>query len=387
MFILLNSRTGIFDWLVGRQEKNWTINWNGDYNHVHLCTQCFVRDYPAMSLRGLIWTAPQGYILQQLGFGWEYSLSGSLMGLFYFMGALTPPIHNISFLEPLFQGGTANAEVYWGWWIWFVIITSCLSQLVRRMRIWIFSKNQHLGFKPFSVWENLKYASLNRSAIRALYELFMFALIVVLSCSVVFYSLVDQMDVRNKGQTFFGLFTAVLCLTFSQAWVWSKLYLLWQQQKFLKKLKKIYAQHRQRNTGRHSPSIGDLDQLENVNTRSNETTHLLAWPFSHPDRSANDRLHGQAPSEGRLDAAQLEQYETGAFMQHATIEPATNTTAFLILWPSIEKWLWMDIFIWIRRCIGVISLLGTGVTVALAAFATVQDWNNPRFMQAECKLI
>lgn len=50
-----------------------------------------------MSLRGLIWTAPQGYILQLLGFGWEYSLSGSLMGLFYFMGALTPAIDNSSF--------------------------------------------------------------------------------------------------------------------------------------------------------------------------------------------------------------------------------------------------------------------------------------------------
>ena len=339
-----------------------------------------------MSLRGLIWTAPQGYILQQLGFGWEYSLSGSLMGAFYLMGALTPAINNSSFLKDLFQDGIAYSEVYWGWWIWFVIIISCLSQFVRRMRIWIFSKNQYLGFKPFSVWETLKYASLNRSVIRALYELFMFALNVVLSCSVVFYSLVDQQDVRNKGQTFFGLFTAVLCLTFSQGWVWSKLHLLWQQQRFLKKLKKIYGQHRQRNSGRHSPSIGDLDQLEQVNTRNSETAPLLAWPFSHPDRSANERLHRPPPSQDPLDAAQPEQY--GALMQHAPIhvEPATSTTAFLILWPSLEKWLWMDIFIWIRRCIGVVSLLGTGVTVALAAVATVWDWDNPRFRAVEYPL-
>ena len=53
---------------------------------------------------------------------------------------------------------------------------------------------------------------------------------------------------------------------------------------------------------------------------------------------------------------------------------------------SIEKWLWMDIFIWICRCIGVVSLLGTGVTIALAAVATVWDWDNPRFMGVECLL-
>lgn len=152
-----------------------------------------------------------------------------------------------------------------------MIIISCLSQFVRRMRIWIYSKNQYLGFKPFSVWETLKYASLNRCAIRVLYELFMFALNVVLSCSVVFYSLVDQQDVRNKGQTFFGLFTAVLCLTFSQGWVWSKLYLLWQQERFLKKLKKIYGQHRQRNSGRHHRA---LETLINLNMLTPETAKL-----------------------------------------------------------------------------------------------------------------
>jgi len=330
-----------------------------------------------MSLRGLVWTAPQGYILQQFGFGWEYSLSGSLMGLFYYMGARTPMVNDSNFIKA-FDSGIAYSEFYWGWWIWFVIIISSLSQLVRRIHVWIYKKNQYLGFKPESFWEKVKYVTLNRPAIRAAYELFMLILNVVLCCSVVFYQLVVQDDIRNKGQTFVGLFTAVICLTFSKGWVWGSLYKDWQQQRLLKKQKSSMRQYRLRYSGRHSPSIGDLDQLENGPTVNVETQPLLSWPFSHPDRAVHERQHTRTLPDRPADPSQSEQY--GSLIHHATIEPATSSTAFLILWPSVEKWLWVDIFVWVRRVIGVVSLLGTVLAVVLVVIATVWDRDSPRFL-------
>ena len=32
-----------------------------------------------LSLRGMIWTGPVGYALYQLGYGWQYALSGSTL--------------------------------------------------------------------------------------------------------------------------------------------------------------------------------------------------------------------------------------------------------------------------------------------------------------------
>jgi len=175
-----------------------------------------------------------------------------------------------------------------------------------------------------------------------------------------------------------GLFTAVICLTFSKGWVWGSLYKDWQQQRLLKKQKSSMRQYRLRYSGRHSPSIGDLDQLENGPTVNVETQPLLYWPFSHPDRAVHERQHTRTLPDRPADPSQSEQY--GSLIHHATIEPATSSTAFLILWPSVEKWLWVDIFVWVRRVIGVVSLLGTVLAVVLVVIATVWDRDSPRFL-------
>ena len=341
-----------------------------------------------MSLRGLAWTAPQGYLLQLLGFGWEYSLSGSLMGFFYYLGSRTPVETHTTHFSHMFGAHTAYAEYYWGTWIWFVLIVCSLSQIVRRMHVWIFSKKEYLGFRPFSTWEKVKYESLNRSFSRALYEGFMLFFNLLLMCSLVFYSLVVQEDVRNKGMTFFGLFVDIILLTFLQGWSYKLIYL---------KLKHRWTLRRRAgqvsvntpgggalpplfHSPRASPRIPDLDNLETAAAiASGENKPLLGWnngqnssPYSHSP-SLDRHVGGDSP---------VDQYRP--HLQMGTVEPATTTTAVLILWPTIEKWVWLDVFIWTRRLIGLVSIVAT--TVALVTCTTALFWNfeTRRYLHPNC---
>ncbi len=373
------SRSGVFDWIVGRQGANWTMGHR------------FVREYAGMSLRGLIWTAPHGYVLERLGFGWEYSLSGSLMGLVYYVGSNTDTsgLPNQAF----FNHGTAAAEVYWGWWMWFMLSMVSLSQLVRRGQVWVYKKNPYLGTRPYSSWENIKYLSLNRPIFRLSYEFFMFVFNFILCSSLIFYSLIEQTDIRNKAQTFFGLFTGVLMLCFSQGWVWSLLFLNIQLKRLAKKARNSPEQEHLQNgnsqtydirkslspslsTGyQRNPSHGNnLDRYETTAAViSGETQPLLSWPYSHPDRVS--------PTGERINTLKLPEGNPSVSRHaHHVIQSPSIATAFLILWPSVNKWLWLDVFVLMRRLIGLASFLSTLLTIVLTAIAIVWDIESPRFM-------
>ena len=366
------SRSGAFDWLVGRQNGSWSHN------------RRFIREFSGMSLRGLAWTAPQGYLLQLLGFGWEYSLSGSLMGIAYLLGAHTSVTHDPHFRHT-FDGHTAYAEYYWGTWIWFVLIVSCVAQVVRRMHVWIFTKKEYLGFRPFSTWEKVKYESLNRSFSRGLYEIFMLLFNLLCMCSLIFYSLVVQEDIRNKGMTFFGLFVDVILLTLLQGWSYHTLYL-----KFMTRLKlRNRFLHRNGNSGvlsrslqspRASPRIPDLDNLETAAAIANsEHKPLLGWNGQNAPYNISPPLDHRHNSGADSPTDQYRPH-----LQVGTVEPATTTTAVLILWPKIEKWIWMDVFIWIRRVIGLASLICTTVTMITCTAALFWNYDTVRYLHPNC---
>lgn len=377
----LASRSGVFDWLLGRQGANWTVSHR------------FVREYVGMSWRGVVWTAPQGYLLEQLGFGWEYSLSGSLMALVYYMGAHTniSGIHDETF-RVFFNRGIAASEVYWGWWMWFILCVVSLSQLVRRGRVCLFKKNPYQGIKPYSTWEVVKYLSLNRSPLRLFYDLFICLFNLILCCSLVFYAIVEQSDVRNKAQTFFGLFTAILTLCFSQGWVWNLQFLNWK----LKRLKKKVDENQQdphalsndshphslwkplqgqTDTSRKSPNrFNDLGKYEaSVAARNGETQLLLSWPYSHPDRIS--------PTGERCNTLILPEGNPSVSCHlHHVFQSTGTSTAFLTVWLSLESWVWLDIFVLVRRLIGLVSLLSVVLTLVLTVVAVVWDFKSPRFV-------
>ena len=384
------------DWLIGRQGENWTND------------QRYIREYTGMALRGLIWTAPQGYLLEHLGFGWEYSLSGSMMGMVYYVGSQA----NLTRLKQsnFIDSHIALSEVLWGWFVWFVLSIVSLSQLVRRARLWVHKRNPYLGYKPFSHWEVLKYDSLNRRPFRITYEIFITVLNLLYCCSLVFYALVEQKDLRNKGQTFFGLFTAILCLTMTQGWRWSTCYLQWQLRKISRALKRQSAPATNANTPTSPPPVGAAtpktslrggqlsrnkakneplqkavaragEGLKDYGTARNEADPLLEWPYSHPDRVSPVPLRGAGGViSGNNNRLVLPEGETELGMAYH-LQPASTSTALSILWQNIENWVWMDMFILLRRFFGIIFVLNIVLLAIVTVMATIQGWHNPRFMQ------
>ena len=339
-------------------------------------------------------------MLEHLGFGWEYSLSGSLMGIVYYVGAQA---NVTSWKSKFVTSNIALSEVLWGWFIWFVLSIVSLSQLVRQSRLRIDKRNPYLGYKPFSRWEVLKYGSLNRTPFRVAYEIFMAILNILYCCSLIFYSLVELKDMRIKGQAFFGLFTAILCLTFMQGWTWGTCYFNWQLKKISKALRRspMAASPPPPPTGPSTPRThlrgGQLsrkneplqkavarvkDDSREYGAMDKDSEPLLAWPYSHPDRLSPTGESGtRNAGNNRLQLPEGERPDLGMPYHVTTIQSASTSTALLILWQNIESWVWMDIFIWIRRLLGIISLLNIALLMVVVVIATVQGWDNPRFMQ------
>lgn len=338
LFLCLCSRSGVFDWLLGRQPNTlWSYQWR------------FIREYSGMSLRGLVWTGPPGYALQQLGFGWEFSLSGSLMGLWYFLGAKTPVSHKTAF-GGIFDSGIAYAEFYYGWWMWFVLCISALSGLVHRIRVWIHARDTHCGYDPFSKSQTLLYLSLNRCATRLSYEAAMVLFEAMLCCAVVFYALVEQEDTRNKGQTFFGLFTSCLFLGLAQSCVWSAAC----TKRWMKKAGLVLC-------GRQPNPPASED------TAPGETQPLL--PGVDPSLQVN-----------RSNTLFLPEGSSSLGHAARSYSPSPTLSSLVRRWCVLERYVWMDVFVVLRRAVGVVILLSVSSVVVTTILAVWHGWGTDRFL-------
>ncbi len=357
LYCYCNSREGIVDWMFGRQEMGWNF------------TQRFVRDYSGMSLRGLIWTAPQGYALQQLGFGWQYSLSGSLMSVVYFAGGRSH-IPDGELLSAYLDDAVSFSEFYWGTLVWFVLIVSCLTQLVYRIRKWVESNSTSNALNICC--EIVKYESLNHTVTIVLYNVFFVIFWLVLAASVVFYSLIIQTDIRNKGQTFFGLFTALVAMTILLSWSWSAAY----TKRILEKDRKQQQNIQKHSSTRRMPvRINDIDSLEQRGYLDpSETDRLLPWPYSHPDKGFMDSRKSQ-----RLDSPSPLGFNNSPSLSRQPIRRPLATssqpyvTTVIKIWMVVENFVYLDIFALIRHLIGLVSLLSILFTVVLCFTSVIWD--------------
>ena len=324
-----------------------------------------------------------------MGFGWQYSLIGCLMGLFYYLGGATARssnIHNNSF----FENNVGFSEFYWGTWIWLVLIVSSLSQLVYRVRKWVYTRSTISAQNPHEWIQVLKYASLNNFIVRLWYEATMIILLILFACSVVFYSLTVQADVKIKGQTFFGLFIGVMALTFFMGWTWSQAYLKWQ----MKKAKNPQLARQSANRQSSSPPcINDIDRLEGglpPYSARRETDPLLPWPYSHPDKAVlthDSRCSpSHFPSSSRSNtppAVYGSNIQASSTIRNNRLPTNTQLSslelAIVLLWPSIEKWLWLDMFILMRHIIGFLTILCMLAVFFMTMVSTVFDIDSPRF--------
>lgn len=357
-----------------------------------------------------MWTMPQGYALEQMGFGWEYSFTGTLMPLVYYIGAKTcmhPQFTGMHHAEDFMDSTVAMSELLWGMWVWFVLIQACLSQGVRRVRIRIYNKNRLLGYRPYSTREKIKYESLNRPLLRAFYESLVIILTILYSFTPIYYSLVVQSDRRDKGQTFFGIFASTLVLFFFLSWVWGVRY----RNFALKRLRRNTINNAIcngdgccSNRNGTQPSVseegeGGSETLEILQAASVSTltcmdhyealsrsilttppysplpyhsSHrpkdrgkpLLSWPYSHPDRLS--------PTE--------EQRQQVLDISEAVYPQNTPYSTLVTVWRKLEHCVWLDMFVVLRRTIGLATLLGAIFSMIMIVTATVVDWKNARLM-------
>lgn len=111
--ISYQAEVGVFDYIIGHQCQGWDV-W-----------QLTLHELCGMSLRGLVQTAPAGFILFSFGYGVEYMLSGVLMGAIYLAGWAIP------FPAGPFGQGSNLAEVLWGFWTWGVLLYVILASRKR----------------------------------------------------------------------------------------------------------------------------------------------------------------------------------------------------------------------------------------------------------------
>lgn len=176
----------MFDWLIGHAQHHWTAE------------REFFRYFAGMSLRGLVWTAPSGYALYHMGYGWQFSLSGALMGSVYATAWHLPTTEGI-------QSGAPWAECIWGYWIWLVTLTSALAGLFEKLQ-------KHSPHRRNNTLNACLSSYLLRRSFAIAFEVWHALVSLIFIASTIYYSLVQQSDIRNKGQTFFGMFMSTVLL-------------------------------------------------------------------------------------------------------------------------------------------------------------------------------
>ena len=192
----------MFDWVLGRPIAGTPA-------------QHIIRKFTGMSLRGLLWTLPAGYLLYLLDFGWQYSLSGSQMGLYYYLGGVIPdPSHNVEDkFWSNFVGLIPHSELMWGAFIWYVLFVSCMVELTKRRRHQLEQRYQEMDLQLNSkLFRCCANDCLRIKCISFLYQLCVMFIVVISLCSVVYYAAVEQSDLSNKMQTFTGLFIGTVLL-------------------------------------------------------------------------------------------------------------------------------------------------------------------------------
>ena len=111
-----------------------------------------MREFAGLTLHGLVWTFPSGYLLHHMGYGWEYALSGGAMSHLHIAHSHSHPAQprwdwhttprtslrtrtlasaTRSSLVRALRGGTAPTrpgDFLFGAWMWIALISMVLAQ-------------------------------------------------------------------------------------------------------------------------------------------------------------------------------------------------------------------------------------------------------------------
>lgn len=373
-----HSRLGVFDWVLGRPTA--TEAWG--YN------QRFVREFTGMSLRGLLWTVPAGYLLYLLGFGWQYSLSGSQMGLYYYLGGVLPdPGHNVN--EKIwanFVGLIPHSELMWGAFIWYVLFVSCMVELTKRRRNQLEKRYTNirlqLNSKLFRCCAN---DCLSIKCISFLYQVCVVFVVVISLCSVVYYAAVEQADLANKMQTFTGLFIGTILLVLALGCSWGYWCGRWPAAK--------------RQTG--APQTNPAPRPERYPLlQGNATTHVVANDYGSM-RFDGDNRHNIDDYE----AVCQEQVNAGLVEDRDGVQHVVGVRRYVLgvrqiprdqcrqlnrlgildyYWILFETVLYLDVFAILHFFNGLVFALSTAAVIVMTFMSLVWNIHTPRYFVGNC---
>ena len=372
------SRLGIFDWILGRPEFNWKENF----------FRRFLREYTGMSLRGLQWTLPAGYILYLLGYGWQYSLSGSEMGAMYALGGLfgDVKIKNSPYWSTNLFGQIPTSEIIWGTTIWYFLIVTCLVELVKRRRATLDKRYRRIRIKLTSkLFLCCAHDCKNVLCLPHMYQVIVVTVVLITLCSAVYYVAIDQSDLLNKMQTFTGLFIGVVSLVLFLGCSWGYNYGMWIAKRKMKRSRNVHQR-----PARPHPRIQQPQNQENI-----EDYPLLPGSDSDdegekdPPRAAQ---YGAVVEEvvvantdqmgGNVRAIGIRRHILGLqhMPQHELNVIRNEVTIIDYYWLLFETIFYLDIFA-IFHCLGgLVAACTTVVTICATFVCLVWNIDTPRFL-------
>lgn len=386
------TQSGVFDWLIGHTEDSWTHS------------RRVAHDFAGMSLRGLVWTAPSGYALYYMGYGWQYALSGGLMGFMYYLGSKTSI--NSGTLSPDFGQGIPISEFYWGAWIWLVLVISSIARVTEHfLKKWEKGLDPGIAGVPRSSFKRTKLTTgkFHRRLAAIAFEAFHVLLNIIFAGSVCFYALVEQPDKQNKGQTFFGIYTASVFLIFAQAFIvgkaWTIQWLTSTQKKRQARSSDIRSRHQESRPLNASSRIYQPGAMSPGSPRRRPSASLIGDPFGHPAASAYFsplEHHDEEPpgyETARRGSQALPRRQSGSVLGvEPNIQRVDSSSSIgsddnvrttvnkhgLMLWDYVE--LLHIVTGWIRNLLGLLGILGVLATILISFGVLIWNINAERFV-------
>lgn len=199
---------GCFDWLLGRDENGFDF------------TRRWTREFTGMTLRGLLWTMPGGYLLYHMGFGWQYALSGAAMGLFYNFGWISDST------QYDFEYGPNYGDFLFGTWLYLSLFAMTMSQHKHLKKYAIFTGHPdriEVGEgRDLYVTRDVEPHGRERektkleSYMEGLFEICAVIFTLILLGSVFFYGTITPSDAGNQARTIIGLVVSIAILLGTQ---------------------------------------------------------------------------------------------------------------------------------------------------------------------------
>ena len=325
-----------------------------------------------MSLRGLLWTLPSGYILYILDFGWAYSLSGSLMASVYVLGQVFPDFTTNGFLSQNFNGMIGHSEFIWGYAVWYCLVVMCMVKLIKGRRVTLEKRYKRyklsLDHKCFTCYSS---DCKKIKCFRFIYEAIVVVLTLLFLCSVVYYAGVQQYDFRNKMQTFTGLFIVTVSLVFFLGGTIG--YCIAKRQQRVKGgdgrkkqgQRQSSVQHRVPNRNGDTEEAPLLESDHEVNTVVGYR-EVTAAAITGPD----GRERGVVGVREVLMGSRGQGNTIDILKDHISV--------FDYYWILLETLFFLDLFGFMQFLIGIVSALFTMATLVLAVYCFIQNISTPR---------